>query len=468
MACPNPNTVCACRPGRLPLPRPSASACMACLPPPPASVVVDDPRQLCSHWHTLVSTHAHAPIWEVRHGSKNNALSFAPAWPTRCDEWDGQCDAGRRLRYCRITVHDATVLDSGLVLNGTHRFPFGRSYIHLAEHWRRDLQAPQYAAPARRYPRLYSFRMLWAAHPFHALVHALPLLSLVLDAVRSDNLATVLAPGPMFRLLAQQVLSPERVVLVHGAVAAEQAHLVVGHPPFSPLMHQYPRGCLARMRPPPILATGPGSQAQQPSLLFLPRLQRHSSDRNANPSVRRARAGVRTLGNLEAVLKASTELARRAGLRLQTHEFTRLSAQRRAFQRARVVVGAHGGAWSGLAFAQPHVSIIEWSYLRDAWSIAEYLLLNATYYQLMPRWRFDPGVPDCNASGSMDDCPWDADLHAYRALLRFVLDAPIAPAGTRAAAVPVRRPTPPGEALPPLRVRSQREARQAIKSAKIE
>ena len=221
----------------------------------------------------------------------------------------------------------------------------------------------------------------------------------------------------MFRLLAQQVLPPERVVLVRGSVAAEQVHLVLGQPPFSPLFHQWPRGVIARMRPRVAL----GAKAPQPALLFLPRQRGHGAAGDS-PNVRRARAGVRTLSNVDAVLRISAEMARPAGLRLQVYEFTgRLSAQRRAFQRARVIAGAHGGAWSGLAFAQSHVAIIEWSYLRDAWSIAEYLELNASYFQLMPRWRFDPGVPDCNRSGSMDDCPWEAPIDDYRALLHMLL-----------------------------------------------
>ena len=50
---------------------------------------------------------------------------------------------------------------------------------------------------------------------------------------------------------------------------------------------------------------------------------------------------------------------------VQVFEFESLAQQRRAFERAAIVAGPHGTAFSGLAFAQTGVAIVEWGFERD-------------------------------------------------------------------------------------------------------
>ena len=83
-------------------------------------------------------------------------------------------------------------------------------------------------------------------------------------------------------------------------------------------------------------------------------------------------------------------------------------------------VGAHGTAFSGLAFARQRVAVVEWGLARDSYSTAEYLGLDAIYFQLQPKWSRNATVAECAATGVMDDCPWHLgadDVRRYLALV---------------------------------------------------
>ena len=107
-------------------------------------------------------------------------------------------------------------------------------------------------------------------------------------------------------------------------------------------------------------------------------------------------------------------------MKLHTFEFSTLAAQQRAFSRAEIIVGAHGTAFSGLAFARQRVAVVEWGLARDSYSTAEYLGLDATYFQLQPKWSRNATVAECAATGAMDDCPWHLDADDVRRYLALV------------------------------------------------
>ena len=107
-------------------------------------------------------------------------------------------------------------------------------------------------------------------------------------------------------------------------------------------------------------------------------------------------------------------------MKLHKFEFSTLAAQQRAFSRAEIIVGAHGTAFSGLAFARQGVAVVEWGLARDSYSTAEYLGLDATYFQLQPKWSRNATVAECAATGLMDDCPWHLDADDVRRYLALV------------------------------------------------
>ena len=388
--------------------------------------VVHSPHDVCARWEaSLPAPVAHQPLWELAGTSDGATLRASPVWPRRCEsEWGGQCAQSRRgISTCVLAVRDALVLESGLVVNRTHRFQLSGAYRHLDGEWRAD-GSP--AAPLRRVPaaacageggrplrRVYSFRQQYAAGAGHTLIQVLPLLlPSVVDAVRRDADARVLAPSAMFRALASTVLPEAQLLRTRGPVAADVVHLVVGRPPFSALFHEWPSGCLAFLRrpPPPLPAAAATGAARGGTLLFLPRGGT-------------SRAGVRSIANEAEVVRATERLlARRAGGRMKVHtfEFSTLAAQQRAFSRAEIIIGAHGTAFSGLAFARQRVAVVEWGLARDSYSTAEYLGLDATYFQLQPKWSRNATVAECAATGAMDDCPWHLDADDVRRYLALV------------------------------------------------
>ena len=132
---------------------------------------------------------------------------------------------------------------------------------------------------------------------------------------------------------------------------------------------------------------------------------------------------MRSIANEAEVVRATERLlARRAGGRMKVHtfEFSTLAAQQRAFSRAEIIVGAHGTAFSGLAFARQRVAVVEWGLARDSYSTAEYLGLDATYFQLQPKWSRNATVAECAATGAMDDCPWHLDADDVRRYFALV------------------------------------------------
>ena len=66
------------------------------------------------------------------------------------------------------------------------------------------------------------------------------------------------------------------------------------------------------------------------------------------------------------------------------------------------------------AFARQGVAVVEWGLARDSYSTAEYLGLDATYFQLQPKWSRNATVAECAATGAMDDCPWHLDADDVR------------------------------------------------------
>lgn len=404
--------------------------------------VLDDPRILCPHnaWQPLPAARVpHAPMWHVRTDRKAG-LSLLPLWSRRCAGVGSQCAGtqdepahvaraggarGRVPEYAVLSIRHALILESGLVLNATHRFNLAQSYRELALPWQRDGFGLTGDAPAAtpcsqfklRHRRLvYSFRQLYAGNPWHMMVQVLPLLAPVLAQIRASNDATLLVSSPLLKLLAHQWLPAERVLFTAAPVSAEEVRLVVGRPPFSPLFHEHPTGCLAALRP------LPPPQPGKMSLLFLARQPLSSAAARAWHATS-ARAFDEGL-----VLARTRELLQRRGAALQlvAFEFTTLLEQQQAFASAAIVVGSHGTGWSGLVFARPAVVLIEWAFLRDSWTLAEYLGLNATYFQLLPHWIDNPHVLPCNESRMMDDCPWrldEGDLRTYDLLLDQILVA---------------------------------------------
>ncbi|KAL1511665.1 hypothetical protein AB1Y20_004955 [Prymnesium parvum] len=385
---------------------------------------VDDARLVCSSWQPLAAAASpHAPIWEAR-ASASSALSLRAVWSTRCAAAAAQCAASSSSpSYCVLRLADALVLPSGLAINATHAFPLALSFGSLAAAWRAPQPAPC-GAPRLRHARLlYSFRQQYAANPWHTLVQVLPLLAPLLSHLAAAPSASLLVSSPLLKALAAHWgFSSERVLLTSAAVAASDLRLVVGFPPFSPLAHEFPSRAIAALRPPPLRPAPP------PALLFLARSRLSPGAWHATQA--RAFAELPLLAATRAVLAAAP-----SPLPLLPYEFTTLAEQRRAFGGAAVIVGSHGTGWSGLVFASPRVALIEWAYRRDSWTIAEYLGLDATYYQLLPHWVDHPHVHPCNQSHLMDDCPWhlDAtDLATYSTLLARVVrgDAPRAVGGS--------------------------------------
>ena len=174
------------------------------------------------------------------------------------------------------------------------------------------------------------------------------------------------------------------------------------------------------------------------------------------------------------VLERTREVLARHGspLKLEAFEFTSLAEQQRAFASARIIVGAHGTGWSGLAFARSNVVIIEWAFLRDSWTIAEYLGLNATYLQLKPHWFDHPSVQPCNESHLMDDCPWHldaSDLETYATLLEAAVVSPADLEGAaqhRPGSVDARGAITHRASAQP-RVRSEWEGELGVRSARL-
>ena len=388
--------------------------------------VVDDPRHVCTQWQSLKGSVPLRPMWSVRF-DRDGAVTAKQELPKDCGQYStGLCSASSPvLRWCAIAVHRAVVLPSGLVVNGTHRFDLKLSHQAAESGWSAGYTPGQACKHRMRSHRhLWSFRQLFADNPLHSLFQVLPLMTMALHLFEQDANATVLAPSRMFKALAEQMLSPERVLHTNVAVAADWVHLVVGHPPFSPLYQTFAAGCLRRLRitaPPLPPTTAPGT-----TVLFLPR----GSDSGA-------RQGVRDFRNQPAIIAATrTLLKKHTHAQLQLFEFRgSLKQQRRAFETASVVVGPQGTSFSGLAFCRRGVTIIEWALRRDEdWALTEYLALGADYYQLMPRWHIASSVTACNTSRVMDDCPWHlnpADIDLYVRLLDAILSGR-GPAMTRA------------------------------------
>ena len=96
--------------------------------------VVHSPHDVCARWEaSLPAPVAHQPLWELAATSDGAPLHASPVWPRRCEsEWGGQCARSRRgISTCVLEVHDALVLESGLVVNRTHRFQLSGAYRHL-------------------------------------------------------------------------------------------------------------------------------------------------------------------------------------------------------------------------------------------------------------------------------------------------------------------------------------------------
>ena len=325
--------------------------------------------------------------------------------------------------WCMLVVKHAAVLESGLVVNATHRFNLAPSHIGIDSQWERDGLGtlPQRSGQVML-RRLYTFRQQYADNPGHSIIQALPLLAMALPSVL-QNEAHVLASSPLFAAMARMLLPADRVILSSGAVEAQAVHVLVFRPPFAVLQHVFPSGIAARLRPPP--AVPAGSQGGVETLLYL---SRSSQGPLQGQTQRAARPGVRTFDNEAELLSRTNVLLKLHApvLKLEVFErFRTLRRQSQSFGRAGLIVGPHGTAWSGLAFARPGVAVVEWCGRRDSWSLTEYLGLGASYYQLHPHWRIDPGVPSCAASQDVDDCPWHLttfDLGLYAQLLSELLN----------------------------------------------
>ena len=302
-------------------------------------------------------------------------------------------------------------------------FNLAPSHIGIDAQWVRDGlgASPSHTGPGR-IRRLHTFRQQYADNPGHSIIQALPLLALALPSVLQDK-AHVLASSPLFAALARLLLPTDRVILSSGAVEARAVHVVVFRPPFAVLQHVFPSGIAARLRPPPAMPVA--SQGTDATLLYLSRSSQRPSQ---GQTQRAARPGVRTFDN-EAELLSRTNVLLRPHARVLKLEvfgrFRTLRRQAQSFGRARLIAGPHGTAWSGLAFARPGVAAVEWCGRRDSWSLTEYLGLRASYHQLHPHWRIDPGVPSCATSQDIDDCPWlltASDLELYAQLLSELLN----------------------------------------------
>lgn len=403
--------------------------------------VVDDPSPFCSHWHASPRAANASPIWRVQQASRQagRQIALRPTYPVRCSRWHGtdwrgswrmtgntsQCtDLNPGPDWCVLIVKHAAVLESGLVVNATHRFNLAPSHIGINAQWERDglSTMPPHNRPGTP-RRLYTFRQQYADNPGHSIIQALPLLALALPSVLRNE-AHVLASSPLFAALARLLLPADRVILSSGAVGAKAVHVVVFRPPFAVLQHVFPSGIAARLRPAPAVPAV-GREAEE-TLLYLSRSPQGPSQ---GQNQRAARPGVRTFDNEAELLSRTNALLQRPHLRVLKLEvferFRTLKRQSQSFGRARLIVGPHGTAWSGLAFARPGVAVVEWCGRRDSWSLTEYLGLGASYYQLHPHWRIDPGVPSCASSQDVDDCPWfltASDLGLYTQLLSELLN----------------------------------------------
>ena len=313
---------------------------------------------------------------------------------------------------------------SGLVINASHRFNLGASHIGIDTQWASEADAlhPPRNDASVTFRVVYSFRQQFAGNPTHSIIQSLPLLAMALPFVLRDN-AHVLAHSPMFAALARQVLPADRVVMSSDFVWADTVHLVAVRPPFAVMQHVFPSGILSLLRPIPL----PQADSRE-TLLYLARphlpSQTHHMQRGSI-----ARGGVRSFDN-EAELLSMTEAMLQSAqntrsIKLEVFDrFHTLRRQAQVFGRARVIVGPEGTAWSGVAFARQGVALVQWSGMRDGWSLAEYFGLGAAHYQLHPHWRVDLTVPSCAATGHIDECPWHltpADLGIWLQLLAELL-----------------------------------------------
>ena len=442
-------------------------------------VVIDDARLVCARdqWQQLPPARwPHAPIWEVR-TSHVKELNLSPIWSARCEPPNSQCAAvdverpsqrfGRQ--YCVLSIHNAVVLESGLTVNSTHRFNLAPSHGLIERVWKRDgfgINGDARVASLcevfkiRYRPLVYSFRQQYSHNPWHTLVQVLPLLPPVLEQIKTDPRATLLVTSTLFKVLANHWLPPEKILFTAAPVMANEVRLVVGRPPFSPLGHEFAFGCISALRPP--LPKVPPT-----TLLFL---ARQPLETKASTSARAWHATAARAFDERPVLQRTREVLNRQGssLQLVPFEFTTLTEQQRAFSTARVIVGAHGTGWSGLAFAPPDVIIIEWAFLRDSWTIAEYLGLNASYFQLTPHWIDHPGIFPCNNSHLMDDCPWYldvTDLDTYATLLEQVVHA-LDRHDTSSVAMVIGKSPPLGRSVGKHSVRSEDECKRGVRTAR--
>lgn len=343
------------------------------------------------------------------------------------------------LEFCILSVRNAAVLASGLVINATHRFILASSHIDIERDWTNDVRDATRTKSGNRSSCsqrsnstvLYTFRQQFAGNPGHTLLQSLPMLALVLPRLQRED-SVVLAPSPLFQLLASRILPPHRILLHYQPIEADTVRIVVGRPPFSPLLNVFPRGLMQMLRPSrpsvvPIVAPAERHQEedQQPLLLFLSRSQ--SANHTAG---RQSRPGVRSFDNEDEVIKSTRAVVASAGNGLSVavvRTFSTLKRQAQVYARARVIVGPEGSAFSGVAFAPDGVSVIEWVGLRDdTYYHLLYLGMRARYFQLLPHWLSDGPRANalCAETNTIDNCPWSLthdDFALYLALLRHVV-----------------------------------------------